>query len=250
VFAASSKVQRFVFFFLSRGETLYGSIYAAPHPVRFGVVVAPSIGIEAAQSLDSAHALASGAADLGGAGMVLHPPGSLDSSGDPAALTLDALVGAVCDAAAELRARVPAEDLCLIGFRFGAAATALAAVELDPATVALLAPTPDPAAAIEELRREAARATLGRGAATEAFGHTLPVSFAGAEDRWRIEAAMGSTAERLVVARFAEPPPDGLPAGAEEIVVPGAISGFRKRWAAHLARAATPAVRRRIGMPE
>ena len=243
--ARSSDIRRDVFFFPSQGLRLYGSLYAAPGLVRFGAVVSPSIGLEASQSLDPAHALASAVAELGGAGMVLHPPGSLDSSGDPAELTLDAFTGAVRDAGAELRARETVGDLWLIGFRFGAAAAALAAAELAPSVLTMLSPTRDPAAAIGELRRDAARATLGRGGATDAFGHTLPPALADAGDGVRIESAMEAAAERLIVVDFAEPPGRPVPAGAEVLVVPGAMGGFRVRWAAHLARAAEPALRRR-----
>jgi hypothetical protein len=240
---------RDVFYFPSEAERLYGSLYAAPGPARFGVVVAPSIGLEAAHTLNPAHALASAAAAWGGAGLVFHPPGTLDSSGDPAAMTLDAFSHAVVDAAIALRARAPAAALCLVGFRFGAAAATLAAEELDPKAVILLAPVGDPAAAVAAIRRESARATLGRGSTAEAFGHTLPVALADDGTAERITRAMASTADRIVVADFAAPRDSTeLPAGIERLAVPGAMTQFRIRWAAHLARAAEPVLRHRLGV--
>jgi hypothetical protein len=238
---------REVFYFPSEGGRLYGSLYAAPGPVRFGIVLIPSIGLEAAQTLDPAHALASAAATWGGAGFVFHPPGTLDSSGDPAALTLNALSHAVIDAAIALRARAPAGGLGLVGFRFGASAATLAAAELDPRTVILLAPVRDPAAAVEAIRRQSARATLGRGSIAEGFGHTLPVALADHGAAGRITGAMAAIADRTVVADFADPPSSNdLPDGTELLVVPGTMTRFRVRWAAHLARAAEPVVRHRM----
>jgi hypothetical protein len=248
LFAPSRDGIRDVFYFPSEGGRLYGSLYAAPGPVRFGVVVAPSIGLEAAQTLNPAHALASAAAAWGGAGLVFHPPGALDSSGDPATLTLDAFSRAVVDAVRALRARAPAARLCLVGFRFGAAAAILAADELNPGAVILLAPVRDPATAVEAIRRESARATLGRGSTAEAFGHTLPVALADHGTADRISGAMASIADRVVVADFADPPSSTeLPEGTERLVVPGTMTRFRVRWAAHLARAAEPALRHRLG---
>ncbi|HXJ66723.1 MAG TPA: hypothetical protein VNN79_23440 [Actinomycetota bacterium] len=247
--ASSSDLHRDAFFFASGDATLYGSLVSPPGPVQFGMVVVPSIGPEAAQSLDPAHALASAAAAWGGAGMVVHPPGSLDSTGDAEALTIDAFARAVRDAAGALRARVPFLDLCLVGFRFGAAAALLAAGKLEPSLVVALAPTPDPSAAVEELRRDSERATFGRGG-DAAFGHSVPRSIGGADAPGRIAAAMARMGSRLVVVRFTEPPMEGLPAAATDVVVPGTLGRFRIRWASHLARPAESAIEERMAVRE
>jgi hypothetical protein len=55
---------------------------------------------------------------------------------------------------------------------------------------------------------------------------------------------------RLIVVEFEEPPrTERIPAGAERLVVAGAMGRYRVRWAVHLARAAEPALRRRMGVP-
>src|SRR5262249_24363702 len=152
---------------------------------------------------------------------------------------------AVLDAVVALQGRAPASEVCVVGFRFGAAAAAIAAAELDPALVVLLAPPRDAGEAALELARDSARSTLGRSPTTLGFGHTMPVGFADAGTPRRMASSMRAVAGRLLVAEFADPPTDALPDGAERLVVPGAMSRFRIRWAAHLARVAEPVVRRR-----
>ena len=101
------RYRRESFFFPSGDDRLYGSLYVATAAFRqFGVVVCPSWGMEGRFLLEWCHQLALGAADVGGASLVVQWPGPQDSGFvdrellDGAGTTDDPLAAGVLDSLA------------------------------------------------------------------------------------------------------------------------------------------------------
>jgi pimeloyl-ACP methyl ester carboxylesterase len=219
--------------FIGSGEArVYASLYgpAAEGPSH-GAVICSSWGAEVALTIDASHRLASTLAEGGTACVLHHPPGHLDSWGDPREITVQDLVDAAVASAALLRERFDLARISLIGFGLGGAVAALAARKVDASSVFLLEPALDPAAFFAELQRAGARAALGRGARESPFGHALPDAIPGQEVTARVAQAL---AGRVAVAfRFVSSARTPLPGGVEEIVVPGSRAG--RRWPQRLA---------------
>ena len=66
---------------------MYAALYAPETADPDGVVICPSWGADVALAIDASHRLASTLAEHGVAVALYHPPGHLDSSGDPRDVT-------------------------------------------------------------------------------------------------------------------------------------------------------------------
>jgi alpha/beta superfamily hydrolase len=224
---AGDRVRREVFFFAGAGARLHGSLYAAAGPgtARQGLVMCPSWGVEADRSDRLVHALALAMAELGGAALVFHYPGYGDSEGDLEGMTTGTLAEAATAAAAEARARQPAERWVLGGFGYGAAVACMAAAGASADALLLVQPALRPGAYFAELERKARRVTLGSGGSeTVAFGYPLPRAILerGADEDAVVATALEEFAGRTAVVRHESPAPDvQLPAGADVVTAPG-----------------------------
>ena len=168
-------VRRELFNFNSGKEQLYGSLYAAMDPSRdLRMVVCPGWGFDFFQMNDLMHALALGIARLGGAAVLLHPPGHGDSRGSIEDLTVDRNVAAALDAAGEAGGRIGGDTWDFGGIRIGAAVAALAADSVGGRLLPLIDPVLDLPSHFEAITRRAKRLSLGRTDAPSLFGHPLP----------------------------------------------------------------------------
>jgi alpha/beta superfamily hydrolase len=221
-------VRREVFFFAGAGCELYGSLYAADGvaDARAGLVVCPSWGVEADRSDRLVHALALAMAELGGVGVVFHPPGYGDSDGDLSSVTMDALAAAAVAAVEEARSRQPAKAWVLAGFSIGASVASLALERAGADALLMVQPALQPAAYFGELARIARRVTLGTGASeTVAFGYPLPARIleSGIEADAAVAKALDDFKGRKAVVRQATSTPEAdLPASVELVTAPGA----------------------------
>jgi len=216
-------LRRSVFYFASRGNLLYGSMYEAEAPsIGLGLAISPSWGFEVTSQQNLAHALAIRIARLGGAALVFHPPGHGDSQGDPEELSMDALVAATTDAVAEGRARAPAFAWALAGVRLGAAVAALAAGRAGTDLALAIQPAFDPMAFFGQLQLAAHRTALVGGTTTSmVFGHALPQQLIDSANQADLGAALSSLEGTRAVVRFERPSDVCIPDGFEDLVVRG-----------------------------
>jgi len=220
-------LRREAFFFPSRGEQIYGSLYApaSTAPVA-GVAICNSWGYEGNQSDATVQQVALATARAGGAALLFHYPGFGDSHGEPAEATIDSLVDAAADAVAEASRRLAVSDWTLAGMMFGAAVATLAARRTGAERLLLVQPVLELPPYFARLERSARRAGVRVPArAGNAYGYPLPrriVDAAAAIDAQLALALAGFGGEGAVV-RYAEPPRgEPLPERFEDIVLPGA----------------------------
>ena len=158
---ADDGVRRQALFFPSGEERLYGSLYVADR-ARTGIVICPSWGFDAGFTHDLCHRLARLAAELGGAGLVYHPPGHGDSTGDLEAVGMDHLVRAARDAALAASGAVPDTAWSFAGVRLGAHVAALADEGRGSDRLLLVQPSLEAAAFTEQLFAASRRQEIGR----------------------------------------------------------------------------------------
>jgi hypothetical protein len=218
-------VRREVFFFDSGTDRLFGSLYAAAEPkLDVRLVICTGWGHELLQLNDLGHALALGISRAGGAALLFHPPGHGDSTGSMGDLTIDRHVAAAKDAAAEGARRVGLDGWDFAGVRIGASVAVLAADPFHARFLALIDPALDPASHFEMLQRKARRLALGRPGELTLFGHPLPVRAASELPEPTPLDVLGRLERRAAVVRFANPHVEGIPAGIEQVVLPGRFS--------------------------
>jgi hypothetical protein len=215
-------VRREGIFFPSGPDLLYGSLYSAPSPTTdLGVVVCQTWGDEIRKTIAACHQIAQGVARLGGAAMVLHWPGTQDSGGDAATVTLSRLADAAADARDAADAHLPGYRWSLAGFRLGAAAAALAAPMIGAPYLAMVQPSLNPVAYTEEIRKRVRRAAMGQPVDPDwAFGHLLPAGLREPGSADQIAAALRSYEGRAAAVRYRHPPLD-VPPGVEIVKVWG-----------------------------
>jgi hypothetical protein len=218
-------LRREVFFFPSRGQRLYGSLYrAASLSRRDGIVICPSWGVEADRSNRLVHGLAFAMAKLGGAALVFHYPGYGDSEGDLAASTMEGLAAAAGDALEEAERRVEGRRWTLAGFTFGAAVACLAQREAPVRDLLLLQPELRPGSYFREIARKAKRSAFGKELERLAFGYPAPEAMLRGADEIdaAVETALAEFDGNGFTACYATPgPTDLLPACFERVVVDG-----------------------------
>jgi alpha-beta hydrolase superfamily lysophospholipase len=250
-------VRREAWFFDSRGERLFASLYApADGRPTDGVVVCPSWGWEMVQQHELCHALALGLAHAGVEAIVYHPPGHGDSGGDPGRLTLDALIEAAVDAVSSADDRGPGLSWGLVGVRLGAAVAVLATVRRPAGALLLVQPSLDPAAFFDEMlaagRRGASIRQDGADApgARVVMGDPLPDALlASARDRDSARALAAFPGRALVV-RCARPVPAAVPEHVPTVTLPDAWRPVvRPRHAEAVVSAVLDAVATRCGSP-
>ncbi len=222
-------IRRDAWFFESNGERLLASLYIPlGSRVANGFVVCPSWGWEFVQQHELCHGLALELARAGVAGLVYHPPGHGDSTGDPERATVDVLLDAAVDASASATDRLPDASLRFAGVRLGAALAVLAASRRTTDGLLLIQPALDPARFFEEMAAAGRRGRMRREAAEGdafdrmVFGHPLAdglVLSARGRDATGSLASFDGTA---VAVRYAHPGPDPLPAKVATVTVPGA----------------------------
>jgi hypothetical protein len=235
-------LRREVFFFASGGEQLYGSIYApAAPPTGAGVAICNSWGYEANQADQPMQRLALERARAGGVGLIFHYPGFGDSQGDLAAASMEALARAAVDAVEEGSRRLPGMRWTLAGLMLGASVAALAASPAAVDRLLLIQPALRPSIYFARLERSAKRAAVRVPArAGNAYGYPVPrrILEGGATSDAAVAGALGEFGGEGVVVRYAEPAADeAVPAGFEDVVVPGTWR-FGARQRADLALAA------------
>jgi len=220
-------LRREVFFFESRGTLLYGSLFAATEVSRpFGVLCCNSWGVEADRSDPLQRAVALAMARLGGAGLVFHCPGHGDSYGDLAAVELEDLSQAACDAVAEAKRRLPGVEWMLAGFMLGASVAALARPRVGARRLLLVQPALRPGSYFRWLRRAAKTMPL-RFSVAQGLAHGYPIpcgilaAATEADELAEHAFAKGGAATAIRYAESAGPPPGPLPERCELIEVPG-----------------------------
>lgn len=218
-------LRREVFFFPSRGQKLYGSLYrAASISRRDGIVICPSWGVEADRSNRLMHGLAFGIAEMGGVAMTFHYPGYGDSEGDLADATMESLATAAGDALDEAQRRVPERDWMLAGFTVGASVACLAQHDRAGCGLLLLQPALRPGSYFREIARKAKRASFGEDLERLAFGYPAPNAMLDRADESNaaVETALAEFNSEGFAAAYAMPePPDLLPESFQRVAVPG-----------------------------
>jgi hypothetical protein len=218
-------VRREVFFFQSGTERLYGSLYAAAEPeLDLRLVICTGWGHDLLHLNDLGHSLALGVSRAGGAALLFHPPGHGDSTGSMEDITIERHVAAAKDAAAEGARRVGVGGWDFAGVRIGASIAVLASDPSQARLLALIDPALDPASHFQMLQRKARRLALGRPGELTLFGHPLPVRAAAELPDPAPLEVLGRLERRAAVVRFANPRAEGIPAGVEQIVLPGRFS--------------------------
>jgi hypothetical protein len=218
-------LRREVFLFDSGPDRLYGSLYAAS-PLRLDVrlVICIGWGHDMLQLNDLGHELALGISEGGGAALLFHPAGHGDSSGSIGDVTVQGVVAAALDAAAEGARILGPGAWDFAGIRIGASVAALAAARAGGRMLPLILPALDLPAHFHELRRRAKRLSLGREGIPMLFGHPLPERADQELPQPSPSEALSSFGGRAVAIRFSSVPAEPLPAGVEEIVLPGKLS--------------------------
>jgi hypothetical protein len=140
-----------------------------PTAPRQGVVVLPHWGHDGRFLLEWCHRLTFGVAKLGGCGLLVHWPGSEDSEGDTAEVTVDQLVQAVLSALRTGRERFPEVPWSLAGIRLGATLASIASAQAGVHKVALVQPEFDPVSYFKAVERRA-RLNWARGAPHRGWG--------------------------------------------------------------------------------
>jgi hypothetical protein len=218
--------------FTGSSETrVYASLYlpgTAEATEAVGVVICPSWGADVGLAVDATHRLAATLAENGVACALYHPPGHLDSTGDPEEVVMGDLVAAAVDCSELLRGRGRVGELRLVGIGLGASVAALAAARVRARSLVLVDPALDPAAFFAELQRSGRRAALGGGDGAAPFGHALPRALPGEEVAARVSGSLAALRDRVVAFRFASPTANPLPEGVQEVGVRGARTG--RRW--------------------
>lgn len=236
------ELRREVFFFRSRGEALYGSLYAAASPTDPGVVICNSWGYEGNQADRNAHLIALATARGGGAGMLFHYAGFGDSHGDLAAAGIETLVGAAVDAVGEARKRLPDATWALAGLMFGATVAALAARRAAVDRLLLIQPELQPSSYFARLERSARRAAQRVPARTgNAYGYPLPwhILESAPQSDAAVKRALSEFEGDGAVVRHERPPRgEAIPERFEDVVVDGSWR-FGSRQKPHLADAAS-----------
>src|SRR5437867_3344339 len=168
-------IHREAWFFSSGNDRLYASLYAAAERrLDVGLVVCPSWGWELAHQLDLCHDLARSLARFGGAGLIYHPPGHGDSTGESESVTMERLVDAAVDAVAEAAGRRPGFAWRFAGIRLGGAVAIVAGERLGHDFVVLIQPALNAPEYFREALRTGRRASLGAAASDGAvFGHSV-----------------------------------------------------------------------------
>jgi alpha/beta superfamily hydrolase len=244
-------LRREAFFFASRGEQLYGSLYAASpasgeRPAA-GVALCNSWGFEGNQSDATIQRIALAVARAGGAALVFHYPGFGDSHGTIAEATMDSLVSAVVDAVAEACRRLPGTRWTLAGMMFGASVAGLAAERIGIERLLLVQPALQPSRYFARLERSARRAAVRVPArAGNAYGYPLPHRILAAAEQLdaEIAGALDDFDGEGAVVRYAEPPRgEAVPERFEDVVLPGAWR-FGARQKPELAKAASECLQR------
>jgi alpha/beta superfamily hydrolase len=253
-------MRREVFFFRSRGERLYGSLFVAEEPSRpLGVVACNSWGVEADRCDPLLRSVAIEAARHGGASLVFHYPGYGDSFGDLPGVGLADLSEAAGDAVAEASRRCPGFSWILAGFMFGASVACLAQRQAGVELLLLVQPALRPGAYFQRLAKRTQPLALPSRTATEsieagaganmAYGYPIPRSIAasGPEDDAAVAAALAAFEGEGAVVRHAKPEQAlAVPQRFQQIEVPGAWR-FGSLKNLELARAATSWLDRRSG---
>src|SRR6476469_1290371 len=102
-------------FFPSGADQLYAAVYTPDKQCRLAVVICPGWGAETTRLNQWYHRLAHDLATSGIATLVPHWPGTNDSDGDAATVTLDRLVATVVDARPVLVDRAGTDRVGLVG---------------------------------------------------------------------------------------------------------------------------------------
>ncbi|MFL5799239.1 MAG: hypothetical protein ACJ77A_15070 [Actinomycetota bacterium] len=226
---ADPGILRQVTFLQSGSNRVYASLYVPETTDGVAVLICPSWGAEVALAVDASHRLAWTLAEQGVACTLYHPPGHLDSTGDPSDVSVDDLVAAAVDSSVLLREHCRDGELRLVGIGLGASVAALAAARLGAHSLVLVEPEVDPAAFFQGLRRAGARASLRQGDRDAPFGHAVPRALPGRELTTRVAGALAALQGRVTAFRFASSSPTPLPPGIETIDLPGGRTG--RRWA-------------------
>ena len=202
-------IRREAWFFSSGSDHLYASLYAAEEQqLDVGLVVCPSWGWELAHQLDLCHDLARSLARFGGAGLVYHPPGHGDSTGETESVTMERLVGAAVDAVAAAAARRREFAWRFAGIRLGAAVAIVAGQRLDHDLVALIQPALNAHAYFQEALRTGRRASLGAGASDGAvFGHSVGEAILSSASEVDVAGALRRFGGRGLVLKGESSPP-------------------------------------------
>jgi hypothetical protein len=212
-------------FRLSSGDDkLYASLYSSrPTTPKMGVVVLPHWGHDGRFLLEWCHALALGAARLGGCGLLVHWPGSEDSEGDPGRVTVDQLVQAVLSALCAGKERLPEVPWSVAGVRLGATVASIAAARAEAHKVALVQPVLDPEPYFNGVERRARLVrALTRGAPHPGwgFGEEVPSGLRGLSAGLVRKGLEGLRADVAVV-HYRLPVLGPLPPNIRDITVRG-----------------------------
>jgi hypothetical protein len=249
---AEGSLHREVFFFESRGEPLYGSLYASTAQSRpVGLVICSSWGIEANRMCRLTDALARKAVKLGGAALLFHYPGYGDSGGRPESTTMEDLAAAAVDATAEASTRQSGFAWGLVGVRLGAAVAALARRSAGARRLLLIQPALDPEGYFEEVLAKRRRASLGRDDESRfAFGYPIPepILRAGPPVASAVSKELREfDGDEAIAVQHATPAPDGAALERfERVNVPGSWR-FGVRDYPDLKSGALRAVRQIVG---
>jgi len=209
-------------FVVSGGERLYAASYLPKREPVVGVVLCPSWGVESARQVDWTHRFAHDLASRGAAAVLVQWPGTEDSEGDPAAVTVDRLVEAGVDTSNALLARCGPTPLCVVGTRVGAAPAVLIADAFEGSSLVLVQPELDLPTYFAEQERMSRRGRLGAGSAPDwAFGWPAPRGLRRDEDHERVVDALRGLGRRATVVRYRRRPEHADPDGARVVRVWG-----------------------------
>ncbi|HJP66943.1 MAG TPA: hypothetical protein VKA30_11650 [Actinomycetota bacterium] len=200
-------------------------MYASIEPrAAIRLVICTGWGHDFIQLNELNHMIALGVARLGGAALLVHPPGLGDSTGSLRTLTVQGHAAAARDAAAEAARRTGLDGWGFVGVKLGAAAAALASADAGADLLAMVDPVIDLPSHFEELRRRARRLALGRPGELTLFGHPLPEGAEADLPSTSPAEALGRFAGRAGIIRWSQPAAKGLPEDIETVVVPGSFS--------------------------
>lgn len=205
----ASGVHHACFFFDSRGERLYASLYTPPagRPVRLGVLLCQSWGMDGRYWIEWINRVAHDLAVHGAAAVVPHWPGTLDSEGDPHAASWDRLVEAGIDTVQAVADRTAVPGWGVLGVRIGAPAAVLLTPALQASHLVLVQPDLDPAHYFERLERGARRGTFmgPSGPPGWAYSHPNPPGLRDPAGAGRVQAALDAFAGEGAVVRYRRP---------------------------------------------